>query len=117
MPKVLPTNLLKMLYLGLVKCHFRYCCSVWGTCGVTSRNNLDKLQNRAIRIITNSGYDVSVWPLLRQLQFPSTSDMIMQESANILYKAFNAKTHLYLTEQFTRVSDITSRTLLSSNLS
>ena len=53
--KVLPTNLLKMLYLGLVEPHLRYCCSVWGACGVTSRKTLDKLQNRAIRIITNSG--------------------------------------------------------------
>ena len=31
--KVLPTNLLMMLSLGLARHHFRYCCSVWGTCG------------------------------------------------------------------------------------
>ena len=114
--KVLPTNLLKMLYLGLVEPHFRYYCSVWGACRVISRKTLDKLQNRAIRIITN-GYDMSVGPLLRQLQLPSISDMIMQESASIVYKALNAEAPLYLTEQLTRVSDITIRTLRSSNLS
>ena len=32
---VLPFNLLKMPYLGLVEPHFRYCCSVWGSCGAT----------------------------------------------------------------------------------
>ena len=115
--KVLLTNLLKMLYLRLVEPHLRYCCSVWGACGVTSRKTLDKLQSRAIRIITNSGYDVSVGPLLRQLQLPSISDMIMQESASMVYKALNAEAPLYLTKKLTRVSDITSRTLRSSNLS
>ena len=114
---VTPTNLLKMLYLGLVEPHLRYCCSVWGACGVTSRKTLDKLQNRAIRIITNSGYNLSVGPLPRQVQLPSISDMTMQESASVVYKALNAEATIYLTEQLTRVSDITSRTLRSSNLS
>ena len=107
--KTLPTNLLKMLYLGLVEPHFRY----W----VTTRKTLDKLQNRAIRIITNIAYYVSAGPLLRQLQLPSISDMIMQESASMVYKALDAEAPLYLTEQFTRVSVIASRTLLGSNLS
>ena len=62
--KVLPTNLFKMLYLGQVEPRFRYCCSVWGLCGVTTHKTLDKLQNRPIRIITNSAYDISVDPLL-----------------------------------------------------
>ena len=75
--KVIPLKLLKMLYLGLVEPHFRYCCSVWGSCGATTRKTLDKLLNRAMRIITNSTYDVSVGPLLRQqLQLPSISDVI-----------------------------------------
>ena len=47
--KVLPLSLLKMLYLGLVEPHFIYC---------TTPKTLDKLHNRAIRIITNSAYDV-----------------------------------------------------------
>ena len=46
---------------------------------------LDKLQNRAIRIITNSAYDVSVGPLLTQLKLPSISDIIKQESASMVY--------------------------------
>ena len=31
--KVLPTNFLKMIYLGLIEPQFRYCCSVWGLVG------------------------------------------------------------------------------------
>ena len=106
-----------MLYLGLVEPHFRYCCSVWGSCGATTRKTLDKLQNRAMRIIISSTYDVSVGPLLRQLQLPSISDMIKKESASMVYKALSAEAPIYLTEQFTRVSVITSRASCSSNLS
>ena len=34
--KFILKHTLKMLYQGLVEPHFRYCCSVWGTCGVTA---------------------------------------------------------------------------------
>ena len=114
--KELRVNLLKMLYLGLVEPHFRYRCSVWGSCGITTCKTLDRLQNRAIRIITNSAYDVSVGPMLRQLKLPSISDMIKQESAGMVYKALNVETPLYYKEQFTRVSTITSRTFRGSKL-
>ena len=60
--KTFSTKFLKMLYLGLGEPHTRYCCSVLGSCRVTTRQTLDKLQNRAIRIITNSAYDESVEP-------------------------------------------------------
>ena len=58
------------------------------------QRHIIKLQNRAIRIITNSANDVSVGPLLRQIQLPSISDMIKQESAGMLYKAYMQR-HLY----------------------
>ena len=35
--KFLPRETLRMLYLGLVEPHFRYCCSVWSSCGTDSR--------------------------------------------------------------------------------
>ena len=67
-------------------------------------------------IIINSAYGVSIGLLLGQLQLPIISDMIKQESAGMVYKALNAEELPYLTEQFNRVSAITSRTLRSSNL-
>ena len=48
---------LKTLYTGIVEPHFRYCCSVWGCAGSTELNQLQKLQNRAARIIANSSFD------------------------------------------------------------
>ena len=50
----LPKASLKTLYTGIVEPDFRYCCPVWGCAGSTNINQLQKLQNRAARIITNS---------------------------------------------------------------
>ena len=37
--------------------HFDYCCSVWDELGGTFATKLQKLQNRAARVITRSSYD------------------------------------------------------------
>ena len=66
---------------------------------ITARKTLDILQNRTIRIITNSAYDVFVGPSLRQLHLPSIADIIKQESASMVYKALNAEVTPCLTEQ------------------
>ena len=48
---------MKTLYTSIVEPHFRHCCAVWGWCGITEISKLQKLQNRAARIITNSSFD------------------------------------------------------------
>ena len=46
------------VYYGLVQLHFDYCSVVWGNCGKTLRDKLQRLriQNRAARVLTNSNY-------------------------------------------------------------
>ena len=55
---------LKALYASIFEPNFRYCSSVWGKFGVTDKNHLQKLQNQAARILTNSHYDADARPLL-----------------------------------------------------
>ena len=52
--KFLPDSSLRPLYLSMVETHFRYCHSVWGCSGSTTLLQLQKLQNRATRILTKS---------------------------------------------------------------
>ena len=59
---------LKMLYQGLVEPHYRFCCSVWGTSGITTCCTLEKVQNRAIRIIMDSPYDAPAKLLLKKIK-------------------------------------------------
>ena len=109
--KFIPKHTLKMLYQGFVEPHFRLCCSVWGTCGVTSRCTLEKLQNRVIRIITDSPYDAPAKPLVRQLRLPSIAEMIRQESASMIYKAINGQAPTYSSSLFNSMSAVTNLNL------
>ena len=50
-------KILTIIYQTLVQPYFDYCSQVWGSLGTTLCNILQRLQNRAVRIITKSGYD------------------------------------------------------------
>ena len=62
--KLLPQETLCKMYHGIVKPHLSYRCSVWRACGGTRLQVLQKLQNRAARIVTNSSYDSSASALI-----------------------------------------------------
>ena len=66
--KFLPRVTLENLYTGIVEPHFRYYCFVWGCCRSREINQLQKLQNRAARIVTNSRFDTPSRPLIERLQ-------------------------------------------------
>ena len=67
---------LKTLYTGIVEPHFRHCCSAWGCAGSTELNQLQKLQNRAARIITNSSFDTPSRPLIDQLGWKTIEELV-----------------------------------------
>ena len=56
--------ILHLTYQALIQPHFDYCSTVWGTCGVTLQDKMQKLQNRAASVLTFSNYDViKCWPI------------------------------------------------------
>ena len=102
--KLLPQDTLYKMYRGIVEPHLRYCCSVWGACGGTRLQVLQKLQNRAARIVTNSSYDSSPSPLIKTLNWPTVADMIQVETACMVYKSINELAPGYLSQIFTKKS-------------
>ena len=114
--KFLPQETLRMLYLGLVEPHLIYCCSVWGSCGTVLRQKIEKLQNRAVRIITFSPYNAQASPLLKYLKLPTIQDMIQQGSVGMVYKAINNQAPEYLSVLFDRASAMTGRTIRNVNI-
>ena len=102
--KFLPKETLSKMYRGIVEPHFRYCCSVWGCCGKTQIETLQKLQNRAARIVTNSSYDVSATNLIKQLKWPTVSDIIQNETATMMFKSTNSLAPEYLSNLFIKNS-------------
>ena len=73
---ILPQPILKNLYTSIAEPHCHYCSSVWGCCGKTEINRLQKLQNRAVRIITSSKFDTPCKPLLHGLGLKSVQEII-----------------------------------------
>ena len=107
----LPRETLKTLYTGIVEPHFRYCCSVWGCCGSTEINQLQKLQNRAARIVTNSSFNTPSRPLIEVLGWKTIEQLISIESKTMVFKSLNELAPQYLCGLFTKNSQCSTRTL------
>ena len=103
------------MYKSLIEPHFRYCCPVWGAAGITALQKLQKLQNRAARIVTNSPYDAHSQPLIQNLGWPTIKELIESETAKVVYKALHSEAPDYLKGLFHRLSDTKSRVLRNSN--
>ena len=78
--RYLPLTAAQSIYKSIIEPHFRICYSVWGVCSVITLNKLQKLQNRAARIATNSPYDAPSQPLLEKLGWQSIRELINMEA-------------------------------------
>ena len=110
--KFLSMATLENLYTGIVEPHFRYCCSVWGCCGSTEIKQLQKLQNRAARIVTNSSFDTpSSRPLIERFGWKTIEQLISYESKTMVLKSLNELAPQYLSSLFKRNSQCSTRCL------
>ncbi len=50
---------MQLIYNCLVQPYFDYCSAVWDSCIRYLANKLQKLQNRAARVLTSSSYDTN----------------------------------------------------------
>jgi hypothetical protein len=57
------------VYQGLIEPYFSYCAPVWNGIGSKLSDKLQKLQNRAARVITRSSYDASSSSVLEELRW------------------------------------------------
>ena len=113
--KFLPFSALTSLYTSIVEPHFRYCCSVWGCAGTTEINRLQKLQNRAARIVTNSSFDTPSNKLLEKLGWKTINELIDIESKTMVFKSLNELAPPYLRSLFRKNSQSTSYRLRNTS--
>ena len=107
----LPESSLISLYLSIVEPHLHYCCSVWGCSGSNTLLQLQKLQNRAVRMLTNSAFDASSGLIIRNLGWMTIADLISFDSNQLVFKSLNNQGPQYICNLFQRSSDCSSRDL------
>ena len=89
------------IYHALIRPYFdQYCSSDWGECSVTLCDKLQKLQNRAARVITRSGYDVSAKHLLISLRQDNLTKRRKKLKAALILKILNGLAPDYLQDLF-----------------
>ena len=80
---------LESVFNALVQLYFNYCSEVWGHCNKSLSNKLQKLQNRAARILTFSSYDTSADPLPEQLNWKRLDTQRQIQVATMVYKSIH----------------------------
>ena len=65
---------------------------------------LQKFQNHAARVVTNSSYDPPADTLIKKLNWPTSAKIIKRETATMVYKSLNGLTPTYLYNLFSRNS-------------
>ena len=111
---------LKSIYQTTVQSHIDYCLTVWG---FTSNVNIDmvqRLQNRAARIITgNYDYNVRGLSLVKELGWLNIRGRRDYLTALLVFKSLNGMSPDYMSDMFTYVRDISvrhTRAAVSSSL-
>ena len=97
------------VYNALVRPYFDYCCEVWDVFGETQSQRLQKLQNRAARIILNMTNDVSHTISLRAYALGWEPLKIERKKAKgkMMYKILNKMGPQSLTKLFSYKNDKT----------
>ena len=75
----LPKAIVKPLYTSIVEPHFQYCCSVWVCCNSADILQLQRLQSRGARIVTNSHFDAPSNPLIQSLGWKTIEELINRQ--------------------------------------
>ena len=95
-----PTSSLQIMYNSFIQPIFDYCSVVWEGLGTELARKIQKLQNRAARIITFSNFDSSSDPLLEKLEWDRLSIRRTKLLATEMFKVYNNQAPEYLTEKF-----------------
>ena len=107
------TDVAVQIYNALILPHFVYCSPVWDCMSGYLSDELQKLQNRAARVITKSPFNTSSNLLLAMLKWEKLSLRRKKQKALIMYKTLNELAPEYLQCLFTQrhVNDYNLRNL------
>ena len=79
----------------MIESYFTYCCIVWDSVSETQISNLQKLQNRAARIITGASSLQISSDVLCELGWMTLEAMRKRQKAILMFKILNGLTPPY----------------------
>ena len=97
---LVPQATLLLIYQALIQPHFDYFNFVWGNCGITLQNKVQKLQNRAARVLTYLNYDADAGHLFELLRWKNPASQPQIQRAIMVYKSPHGLAPDYLCSKF-----------------
>ena len=85
-----------LLYRALIEPYFDHCCPVWDGLSNELADKLQKLQNRAIRVITKSDHYSSATALLGELGWDNLCTRRKKQKLKLMFKTLNGQSPEYL---------------------
>ena len=84
--KYISQQSLLTIYQSLVQPYFDYCSLVWSNCNQTCKDKLQKLHNRAARVITGDTYDVRSSEILLKLRWETLDERREEQMIDMVNK-------------------------------
>ena len=94
------------IYKSLILSHLDYCSAVRRCIGNSLNQKLEKLQNRAARIITGSNWIARSAQILRALKWPSLAGRRNKQLKSLMFKTVNNFVPEYLSDKFASVNTV-----------
>lgn len=70
---------------------YRYMITIWGTCGITTLNKTQVLQNRVIKVLFNLDYRMSTDNVYAQVKLDKLEIILKIEQCKFIYKLVNSQ--------------------------
>ena len=108
---------LEVMYQSLVLPYFDYCSLVWSNCNQTLKDKIQRLQNRAARIIRPTGdtYDIRSKDILHKLGWSNLEERRISQTISYATRALHKKCPEGINEMF-KVSNNEKYNLRSNDL-
>ena len=100
---IIPKKSLKTVFNCLIQSKIDYCLSVWGNCCSKNINLIQRIQNRAARIITSNtrNFDIRSSDILRDLGWMSVKSRFKYFMLMLVFKAIHGNAPKYLINTLT----------------
>ena len=96
----LPKKCLTQVYNALVQPYFDYCSLVWQNCKLELQSKLQKLQNRAARIITEDNWEIRSKDVLKKLNWLPLNQLRLTDTLLFMHKILKDEVPISISDQF-----------------